>query len=185
MIKKLEVGLGALEVDNTSYAPGWYRDAAGNRYYYDGNQWYVSAAGYLYPIQALGYMTTAPKQVTLAPGDKLKITIGWQYSGPAVSGVIARYCIGVYGTLGFDEKLYGENTLNLPACTSSTSFSDSYTFTIPSNVVTDWNDIYAKLYGGSPNQGNPWVIFGYQDALIIVAVTPTISNFTISDFAKV
>ena len=58
-----------------------------------------------------------------------------------------------------------------------------YTFTIPNNVGTDWNDIYCKIYSGSP--GVPETIFGYENALVIVGQQPSISEFTIVDFAKV
>jgi len=181
--KELSINLGT--IGDPQYSPGWYVDAAGNRYYYDGTQWYVYAAGYLYPVTALAaYMNAAPKQVTLAPGERLKISISYQYSGPAITGAVERFVIGVYGALGFTEKVVGTNTKNLPLCTTATLFTSYYTLTLPATGVgSDWDDIYAKISGGSPSV--PETMFGYENALVIAGLTPTITNFTITDFVKV
>src|SRR4030067_811346 len=79
-----------------------------------------------------------------------------------------RFCIGVYGTFGFNETLVGENTRRLPASTTPLSYTGSYTFTIPAGVGSDWNDIYCKIYGGSP--GVPLTLFGDENAL---GINPT------------
>lgn len=173
-------------------ASGWYYDAAtGKRYYYNAlqNQWYIYAAGYLYP---LGYMKAAPKQVTLAPGDKLKITLSFQYTGVAVTGVSARYVIGVFGALGFTEKLYATTTFNIPENLSATpvTVTSSATLTLPAaGVGADWTDIYVKMWGGTPDIGGseeiPAYIFGYENALVLVGLEPLITEFKILDFVKV
>jgi hypothetical protein len=186
--KTLDLNLGRIRVlqDNTIspvYLEGWYIDPLTNqRVYYkaETETFYTMAGGVYIP---LGYMTPAPKQVALGPGEKLKITISYKYSGPAVSGAIERFCIGVYGTFGFNETLVGENTRSLPASTTPLQYTGSYTFTIPTSVGSDWDDIYCKVYGGSP--GVPQTLFGYEQALLIVGKDPTISEFTIADFAKV
>ncbi len=190
-VKTLDLNLGVVKAGEAGpeYSPGWYQDAAGNRYYYDGSQWYVQAAGYLYPVTALvAYMNAAPYQVTVAPGDKLQISTSFSYSGPAITGAIIYYSIGIYGALGFSEQMVGQNTKNLGPFSSPQTISDSYTFTIPSNIGSNWTSIYAKVMGGSPDLGNPAMsgtaIFGYQDALIIAGLTPDIANFTITKFAK-
>jgi hypothetical protein len=65
--------------------------------------------------------------------------------------------------------------------------SNSHTFAIPTNIGSDWNDIYVKMYGGTPSLGSdvvPSYIFGYENALIIVGTQPNITEFKIADFAK-
>jgi len=180
----LDLGsVGVLQDRIVSPAPGWYLDPlTGQRIFYDPNtqNFYTLAGGVYIP---LGYMNPAPKQVSLGPGEKLKITISYKYSGPAVSGAIEYFSVGVYGTFGFNEQLVGQYTRSLPASTTPLSYTGSYTFTIPTNVGADWNDIYCKIYGGSPSV--PQTLFGYENALIIVGKDPAISEFTIVDFAKV
>ncbi|APH12389.1 hypothetical protein ASJ33_04100 [Dehalococcoides mccartyi] len=164
-------------------AAGWYIDPrTGEHVFYDpdSHKFYTLAGGIYIP---LGYMNPAPKQVTLAPGEKLRINISFKYSGPAISSAICYYSIGVYGLFGFDEKMVGQNSKSLPQYTTPTQVTDSYTFTLPTNVGNDWDDIYCKIYGGSP--GVPQTLFGYEQALLIVGKDPTISEFMIADFAKV
>jgi len=185
-IKTLNLELGTVKVLQETARPlvsGWYVDPqTGTSVYYDTitQNFYTLSGGIFIP---LGYMNPAPKQVSIGPGQQLRITISYKYTGPAVSGAIERFCIGVYGTLGFNETLYGENSRSLVATTTPTTYTGSYTFTIPSNVGTDWNDIYCKIYGGSP--GISQTLFGYENALLIVGKDPTISEFTIADFVKV
>ncbi|AQW61794.1 hypothetical protein B1779_00440 [Dehalococcoides mccartyi] len=164
-------------------AAGWYIDPrTGERVFYDpdSHKFYTLAGGIYIP---LGYMNPAPKQITLAPGEKLRINMSFKYSGPAISSAICYYSIGVYGLFGFDEKMVGQNSKSLPQYTTPTQVTDSYTFTLPTNVGNDWDDIYCKIYGGSP--GVPQTLFGYEQALLIIGKDPTISEFMIADFAKV
>jgi len=187
-LKTLALDLGVVRVlqdgaDPPQYAAGWYIDPeTGQRIYYDPDtqKFYNLAGGVYIP---LGYMNPAPKQMTLAIGDKLRITMSFKYSGPQVSGAVCYYSIGVYGAFGFDEKLVGQNSKSIPQYTTPTEVTDSYTFTIPSNVGSDWDDIYCKIYGGSPSV--PQNLFGYENALILAGLEPTISDFKILDFAKV
>ncbi|MBI4295879.1 MAG: hypothetical protein HY667_02040 [Chloroflexi bacterium] len=189
-LKTLALDLGKFKVleapaDPPDYAPGWYIDPqTGMRLFYDPNthNFYTLGGGVYIP---LGYMSPAPKQVSIGPGERLQISISYKYMGPAISGALERFCMGVFGTFGFNEILVGENTRNLPTSNTPQLYTGSYTFTIPPDVGTDWNDIYAKVYGGSPSLGNPAGIFGYENALVIAGNQPTITEFTIKDFAKV
>ncbi|MDO8715671.1 MAG: hypothetical protein Q7J73_02520 [Dehalococcoidales bacterium] len=184
--KTLALDLGSVGVLQNSFvalAAGWYIDPlTGVKVFYDPNtqNFYTLSGGVYIP---LGYMNTTPKQVPIGPGEKLKITLSYKYSGPAVSGYLERYCVGVYGAFGFNEALVGENTRSLPASTTPISYTSSYTFTIPAGVGTDWDDIYCKIYGGSPSM--PQTLFGYENALIIAGQQPSITEFAILDFAKV
>lgn len=191
--KTVELSLGPVMAmaEPPKYQTGWYRDpVTGQQYYYDAlkNQWYVYAAGYLY---ALGYMEPAPKKVTVAPGDKLQVILSFKYTGPAITGILTRYCVGVFGAFGFNERLSGTPTFNVPANLSATpvKVTNSYTFTIPTNVDTDWDDIYVKIWGGTPDIGgteqSPARIFGYENALTVVGAVINITEFKIDDFKKV
>jgi hypothetical protein len=170
---------------------GWYLDpATGQRLFYDSGEgkFYTMAGGVYIP---LGYMNPSPKQVALAPGDRLQITLSFKYTGPAITGVTGYYCIGVYGTFGFNETMVGQTSFSIPQVTtppSSPNVNNSYTFTIPTSIGTDWDDIYVKIFGGTPSLGSSALtsyLFGYENALIIVGTNPSISEFKISDFVKV
>ncbi len=189
--KTLAINLGefkALEINTPGQIPepsaaGWYIDPrTGERVFYDpdSHKFYTLTGGVYIP---LGYMNPAPKQVTLAPGEKLRINMSFKYSGPAITSAICYYSIGVYGLFGFDEKMVGQNSKSLPQYTTPTQVTDSYTFTLPTGVGNDWDDIYCKIYGGTP--GVPQTLFGYEQALLIVGKDPNISEFMIADFARV
>ncbi len=192
-IKSLGLNLGAIDpvVGQQLAVSGYYIDPiTGQKYYYDAvqNKWYsVTASGLLVALST--YMNSAPKQVSLVPGDKLQITISFKYVGPAVSGVVGYYCIGVYG-VGFTEEIVGQTSFSLPLTTTtpaSPNVTNSYTFTIPTGIDASWNDIYVKIFGGSPSiaaSATTPYIFGYIDALVFAALTPTITEFAIKDFVK-
>jgi hypothetical protein len=180
-LKTLALDLGMIRVlqagDGQPYQAGWYLDpVTGQRVYYDPEtqNFYTMAGGVYIP---LGYMNPSPKQVAIAPAERLRITISYKYSGPAITGAIEYFSVGVYGTFGFDEKLVGKNTRNLPASTTPTAYTGSYTFTMPADVGSNWDDIYCKIYSGA--------LFGYENALVIIGKDPAISDFTIADFVKV
>lgn len=185
-MKTLDLKLGLIqpqEVQTQEYSEGWYVDPQTGQliYYNTETRNFYTISGGIYVPQS--YMNTAPKQVAVTIGDKLKISISYQYSGPAITGALERFCVGIYGLFGFTEQLVGEISRNLPASSSPQTYTDSYTFTIPNNVGSDWDDIYCKIYNGSPSV--PQTIFGYENALIIAGLNPTVSGFTITDFAKV
>jgi hypothetical protein len=180
------VGVLQGKADPPEYTAGWYWDPqTGMRVYYDPNtrNFYTMAGGVYIP---LGYMNPAPKQVAVAPGDRLKISISFKYTGPSITGVTGYYSIGVYGALGFNEQMVGQTTFNLPQVTTppaAPNGSDSYTFTIPTSIGTDWDDIYVKIFGGTPSIAQQ--LFGYENALLIAGIQPSITEFKIADFVKV
>ena len=198
-IKNLVLDLGAFKVLQEDPDPkfedpvlsGWYVDPrTGQRVFYDSTagKFFTLAGGVYIP---LGYMNPAPKQVALAPGDKLKITLSFKYTGPAISGVTGYYCLGIYGTFGFNETMVGQTSFSIPQVVtppSSPNVTDSYTFTIPTSIGTNWDDIYVKIFGGNPSIGGSATtsfLFGYENALTIAGIEPSITEFKISDFAKV
>ena len=102
-LKTLALDLGGirpLQSEDTApvYQAGWYVDpVTGQRIFYDPGteKFYTMAGGVFIPM---GYMNPAPKQVSVAPGDRLKVSISFKYTGPAVTGVTGYYCLGTYGT---------------------------------------------------------------------------------------
>ena len=198
-IKTLALDLGAFKLlqeapGQPSQDPtlsGWYVDQrTGQRIFYDSTagKFFTLAGGVFIP---LGYMNPAPKQVAVAPGDKLKITLSFKYTGPAITGLTGYYCLGIYGTFGFNETMVGQTTFSIPQVVtppSSPNVTDSYTFTIPTSIGTNWDDIYVKIFGGNPSVGGSATtsfLFGYENALTIAGIEPSITEFKISDFAKV
>ena len=89
-MKTLELNLGVIKPQQAEppvYTRGWYVDPqTGQPIYYDPDtqNFYTMQGGIYLP---LGYMNTTPKQVPVTIGDKLKITISYQYSGPAITGL--------------------------------------------------------------------------------------------------
>lgn len=178
MVRTLELNLGTLG-NPTVYATGWYQDPAGQQYYYDAliKQWYVYSAGLLF---ALSFVPEpAPKVVAVSPGDTLRITIKYKYSGPART-VTERAAVGIYGTFGFDEKVYKQQTYAWPEAVTPTLRTTSFDIVIPDNVASNWDDIYAKV-----SLPEIEAFFGYENALSIVAIIPEFTEFTIDDYVKV
>ena len=77
-------------------------------------------------ISRMSYMNPAPKQVTVAPGDNLKISVSFKYTGPAVTGACIRYCVGVYGTFGFTEDLVAIESFNIPQVVTPPSVAECF-----------------------------------------------------------
>lgn len=99
MVKTLELDLGRISpLANLSndvalgpvLATGWYVDQiTGEYYYYDATiaQWYVYAAGYLYPLAyippTMEWKPSPSAIVELNFGDTLSISTHYKYRGPA------------------------------------------------------------------------------------------------------
>ena len=176
----MEVSLGTVGVLGCSYETGWYYDpVTGQDYYYDAltNQWYIYSLGLFYPLSISA--EPAPKVVDVAPGDTLRITIAYKYSGPAQT-ITERAAVGTYGTFGFDEKAYKEQTHDWPETVTPTLRTTSLDILLPAQVSANWNDIYAKV-------STPAIeaFFCYENALNIVEITPEFADFGISDYVVV
>ncbi len=190
-MQTLQLNLGL--VAPGQYAPGWYWDAnTGQFVYFDGptQRFYVLQGGMFVPLAQ--NWNPAPKQVTLAPGNQLKVEVTFNYIGPAVTGVTAHYSINKNQLIG-SEAMSKDQTFNIPANLTATPIvvTNSWTFTIPVDVETNWTDIYVRIWGPltSPNIGGTASAggyeYGYSNALIIIAQVPTITGFAIKDFTKV
>lgn len=178
----LDLQLGS--IGNPSYETGWYRDPNTNEYYYydaTEKKWYVYSAGLLYPL-AIAEIS-APKTITIAAGDGVKITLSYKYAGPASSGVEEYFSIGWKDAFGYHPKVVGSNSRNLPVCGVPTSFTSEKTLTIPTNVGTNWIYLECKVWHGSPDV--PETGLRYKDAFQVVGITAVVTEFTIVDFVKV
>ena len=179
-LRTLQLSLGSLTL--SQYQSGWYRDTVtGQYYYYDAaaKQWYVYAAGYLYPLEIASQ--PAPKTLSIAPGDTLRLEYSYKYSGPAIS--VTEYAsVGVYGEVThiYDEKVNKSKSRSLPESTTPTTYTGSIDIVLPTNALTDWDDIECKVYDGSKELG-----LRYISALNVVAVVPEFSEFSIVDYVKV
>lgn len=180
--KTLQLDLGALDLTRQT---GWYRDPiTGEYYYYDASvkKWYIYSAGYLYPLAIAE--ESAPKVVTLAAGDSLKITMSYKYTGPASNGVEEYFSIGWKDPItGYHPKVTGTNTRNLPICATPTSFTSEKMLVIPAAVGLNWNHIECKVWHGTPDV--PETGLRYIGALEIVGVEAEITEFAIVDYVKV
>jgi len=178
-VRTLQVSLGAL--DPPGYQTGWYWDPlTGQYYYYDAQakQWYIYAAGYLYPLEIA--TEPAPKTVSIAPGDTLRVEYSYKYQGPAIT--VTEYAsIGVYGEVThiYDEKVHKSRTRSLLESTTPQTYTGSLDIVLPTNAQTDWDDIEVKVFNGGKELG-----LRYLGALNIVAVVPEFSEFTIVDYAR-
>ncbi len=190
-LKTLALTIGdlkAMDDPPALYGPSLYSAAATRDVvsaWTDGNRLWVLESGIFVPLNFTNRQS-APKVVSVAPGDKLQIILGFDYTGPAVSGAQAYFAWGYFGTLGNwapTQEIWV--SFNIPANPSSTPVhqEQSYTFTIPGGVSPGLADILVQVNGGSPDVGQHDL--GYNLGLNIVGATASITNFTIKDFAKV
>ena len=177
-IRTLQLSLGSLGVSQS----GWYWDPiTGEYYYYDAaaRQWYIYAAGYLYPLAIAS--EPAPQIVSIAPGDTLRFEYSYKYNGPAIN--VTEYAsVGIYGEVThiYDEKVNKSKNRSLPESATPTTYAGSIDIVLPTNAQTNWDSIECKVYSGSKELG-----VRYIGALNIVAVVPEFTEFAIVDYAKV
>jgi len=177
-IRTIELNLGSL--DPPAYTTGWYRDPnTGQYYYYDASakQWYIYAAGYLYPLTIA--WESAPKVEPIAAGDTLRIEYSYKYSGPAIT--VTEYAAIGYKVVGIlDEIVAKSKSRSLPESTTPKEYTGYLDLVMPTPAETKWNDIYAKVTGGGKELG-----LGYENALNVVAVEAEFTEFSIVDYSVV
>lgn len=178
-LRTLQLDLGTL-ADPPAYTTGWYRDPnTGQYYYYDASarQWYIYAAGYLYPLTVP--KEPAPKVVDIAAGDTLRIEYSYKYSGPAMT--VTEYASLGYTILGiYDEIVAKSKSRSLSESSTPREYSGYIDLVMPTPAETKWNDIEAKVMGGGKELG-----VNYQDALNVVTPEAEFTEFSIVDYAKV
>ncbi len=182
-IKTLAVILNPLAL-----AAGWYQDpTTGQWYYYDeeGNR-YVYVAGYLYPMML---WEPAPKVVNVRHGDTLRIFVSFKYSGPAKT-VKLYGCIGNLGTTwpyAFDEVLKATSpSFTIPESTTPTTRTAQVDIPVTTAIAAGKHySIYAKLIDGISFKEGETGSVALRDAIFVVSVEPTFTEFKITDYVKV
>jgi hypothetical protein len=182
--KKTKRSFGPQQLVLTPQETGWYYNAETNTWvFYDAN------TRLLYPQVSLPSWPYS--KVAISPGDTVRVTVSFSYTGPAVSSLNSRWAIGVNGSFGFDEKIYVTPALSISANLSSSPAARTFVqnLTITSGVATNWDDIYMKIWGGSPSIGGseagPAFLIGYNDVFTIVGNEPTITDINITGITKV
>lgn len=195
MIETLQIsGLEGEVLANPNPENGYYYDAATDTYWYI----YIDPAtglthSYYYSIAAAAYVyafstrwVTAPKTIELTVGDKLKIYADFYYIGPIFSGKL----YGAIGSKGigdiFNEVIHNSISLSLPKCDSSTHFQDKYVeIPITTALAAGTYAIYIKITNGVSLELDKTISSYYEDAVSIVGVEPTFTEFEIKDYMKV
>lgn len=181
-ITKKKRGFGPQQLVLVPQEAGWY-------YNHETNTWVYYDGVAFYPLVSLPSWPYT--KVAISPGDTVRVTVAFSYTGPAVSSLNSRWVIGTNGTWGFDEDIIITPTLSISANLSSTPASRTFVqnMLIPTNVADDWDDIYMKIWGGSPSIGGseagPAFLIGYNNVFTIVGNEPTITDINITGISKV
>ena len=128
-------------------------------------------------IESTGYQYSAlayENPPTVYPGNTVAVHVTYNYIGPVVTGLKQYIALGSSMLSVFTDKIAnsdppegqdpplsitgitnnndGTNNYirNLPRCNIATLHGFIWTFTIPSNVESNWNAIFVKLYDGTP-----------------------------------
>lgn len=182
-LKTLEVNINPMTLVN-----GWYCDPeTGQWYYYDEQGMrYVCAAGHLYAMVA---WETAPKVVNVKPGDTLRITVSFKYSGLAKTCKL-RGAIGNLGTswpYSFDEVLFARSlSFTLPESPDPVTFNKQVDIPITTAITAGSSySVYTKLEDGVSFQEGVTGSIALKDAIFVVSSEPTFSDFKIDDYRQV
>lgn len=195
MIETLQVSeLQGGVLANPNPVDGYYHEAATDTYWYiytdpttgitHHYRYEVAAADYVYALSTR--WVAAPKTIEMTVGDTLKIYADFYYVGPVFSGKL-------YGAIGqraiggiFNEVIHNSISLSLPKCDTSTRFQDKYV-QIPITTALASGDyaIYIKITDGVSLELDKTLSSYYENAVRIVGVEPTFTEFAIKDYVKV
>lgn len=177
----------ALEITvplGTSLNPGYYYDSYLGRYlYWDGQFWYVYAAGLLYPATIWEPSPYPP--IVVSAGDTVRIFANFKYTGPAIASGYA-----IYGAIGtnvvgiFNEKLYGETNLTLPECTAETQFTDKYV-SIPITTAMPTGVTYAIYIKIKKGISDVIISAAWENCVTVAGVEPVFTEFGIKSYERV
>lgn len=216
MIKTLDLNLGSMVIPNQLDPPevgvpvvepgqvlasGYYTEqTTGLQYYYDApnDQWYLYAAGLLYPLAITWKPSPTPK-IDLLPGDTLAIKLHFVYMGPAVTRTFYA-ALGTNKTSGsFSEwteilgveKWWVETPVDIAKKLAPAAVIQFIYLKIPVSTTIFGAHYgqdaacYCKIYNGfTLTEGQNCTPY-YYDVCHVVALEGEFTEFGIIDFMKV
>jgi len=203
-LRTFQVALGDLS-NPPAYETGWYYNPdTGERYYYDASmgQWYISVAGYLYPmatqwVNASTINPSAPIGVTI--GDTVRITVSFKYQGPSNSFTLyGAVGVGTYNSgTGSDSGPFkegsppGRRSFTVGPDTTPTTYSDKYVdVVVPSSadltsLAGRQAAIYVKIIDGIGLELYKTLSVYLRGALAVAGVEVKFSDLAIIDWSRV
>ena len=178
-------------------ASGYYTDpTTGCRYYYDSyrDQWYVVAAGYLYPL-AISWQPSPSTKLELTEKETLRFGLRFYYLGPAVTRTFYA-ALGKNKTSGTFEEWSGcavSKDITFPLCSTKTLFTDKYL----DLVLPEWSwfeiwghagedfAAYVKILNGITFTTGVNITPLYYDVGRVIEKKGEFSEFSIAKFEKV
>ncbi len=120
------------------------------------------------------------QQLTVWPGDKVRVTATVQYMGPALSDTFYVAIGQRHPVTGFAEWWVAQVSISFTKCTSWTTFTLTADVQIPtSETANNLCDVYCKIKGHT-EAGLP-----EYDGVINVVAAAQFQNFKITDYSKV
>jgi len=209
MIKEIEVTIGQIgalslpgiaDIGVPIIAPGQviasgYYTVAGQDYYYNAHtdQWYVVAAGYLYPL-AISWQASPSTKLELTENDIIRFKLRFYYLGPAVTRTFYA-ALGKNKTTGTFEEWSGctaQKSIALPDCNSATLFTDKYV----DIQIPDWSWFQTWNHAGETFAAYVKILNGitliegvncsplYYNVGYVIQEEGEFSQFTITSIAK-
>jgi len=196
-IKTLELSLGDLDASvipaavtpATLAQTGWYKDAAGEYYYYDADiaQWYIYSAGLLYPLAyippSMEWQPSPSAKVEINDGDTLRLNLTYRYKGPSGKGFTLYAAVCNNTKSGEPAEWSGFATSKAlwpPGSTEWRIITDIVDIIMGSGIMTHSGEdgaVYFKI----ENYRSP----AYYDAIHVGAAGGEFSELKIVSFVKV
>lgn len=190
-----QVGIPVVEL-GLVLASGYYTEqTTGQLYYYDArnDQWYyVTAAGYLYPL-AISWTPSPSAKIDLVAGDRLRFNLTFKYMGPAVTR-------DFYAAIGNNSKSgsFGEwsgynatKSISIPSYETPTLVTGKYIDIVIPTGEPLWGHsgedgaAYCKIMDGfTLTEGENCTPY-YYDVCHIVPAAGEFTEFGITKFERV
>jgi hypothetical protein len=137
--------------------------------------------GVLVPAQ-YGVIFIPLAQVQVKVGDTLRLTCRYSHIGQAETKKLYA-AIGNSGWAGFDEVLYGQESISVPDDSSWAEHEEYVDINITSAISPGTYDLYAKIDGVSPEVISPVL----NDVVVVAEEVPEseFGEITIVSYEKV
>lgn len=128
-------------------------------------------------LQSIGIAVSPGEKLTVWRGDMVRMHVGFDYRGPALTGLTLRCSIGKR-IIYFDEIAFGRATVNVSQSFDFVSYTASADIdTSPISPGPDY-DIEAKI------EEYPETLVGIDNVIDVLGVAE-FQNFTITSYEKV